>query len=57
MRVKIGNYVSWFGPYQLAELICFWARNQKDEHGLPTKPDYVHKFGEWLCYGSIEPEQ
>jgi len=57
MRVKIGKYTTWWGPYQLAEVICFWARDKKDEHGLPDKPDYVHKFGEWLAHGSIEPDQ
>lgn len=56
MRVKIGPYVRWFGPYQLAETICFWAKEEKDEHGFPKTPDWVHKFGEWLAHGSIEPE-
>ena len=23
---------------------------------MKSKPDYVHKFGEWLAHGSIEPE-
>ena len=56
MKVRIGPYRSWFGPYQLAELLCFWARKEKDEYGLPKKPDWVHRFGEWLAHGSIEPE-
>jgi len=56
MKVKIGKYKNWFGPYQLAELICFWVPNKKDEHGFSDKPDWVHKFGEWLAHGSIEPE-
>lgn len=55
MKVKIGPYTSWFGPYQLAELLCFWAKPTKDEYGFPKKPDWVHKFGEWLAHGSIEP--
>ena len=50
MRVKIGNYKNFFGPYQLAEVLCFWTRNTRE------KPDYVEKFGEWLAYGSIEPD-
>ena len=56
MKVKIGPFTRWFGPYQLAELLCFWAKKEKDEYGFPQKPDWVHNFGEWLAYGSIEPE-
>lgn len=56
MRVYIGPYKSWFGPYQLAEALCFWAKTKPDENGMPSKPDWVHSFGEWLAYGEIEPE-
>ena len=56
MRVKIGNYTSWFGPYQLASALCFWAKDEVDEHGLKDKPDWVHDFGEWLAYGSVAPD-
>jgi hypothetical protein len=56
MKVKIGNYTSWFGPYQLAEKLMFWVPKEKDEHGFPHTADRVHKFGEWLAHGSIEPE-
>ena len=56
MRVRIGKYPGWFGPYQLAEKICFWAREERDEYGFPKTPDWVHNFGEWLAHGSVEPE-
>lgn len=56
MKVKIGPYRSWFGPYQLAEKLMFWVPKQKDEYGFPCTADRVHKFGEWLAHGSIEPE-
>lgn len=56
MRVRIGKYPDYFGPYQLAEFLCFWAKEEKDEYGFPKKPDWVHNFGEWLAHGSIEPE-
>jgi hypothetical protein len=56
MKVKIGNYTSWFGPYQLAEKLMFWVPKEKDEHGFPHTADRVHKFGEWLAHGSIESE-
>ena len=57
MKVKIGPYKNWFGPYQLAELLCFWAKETVvDEYGMKSKPDYVHHFGEWLAHGSVWPE-
>lgn len=56
MRVRIGPYKSWFGPYQLAEKIMFWVPKEKDEYGFPHTADRVHRFGEWLAYGSNHPE-
>lgn len=56
MKVKIGPYKNWFGPYQLAEKIMFWVPKEKDEYGYPHTADRVHKFGEWLAYGSVRPE-
>jgi hypothetical protein len=52
MKVYIGPYKNWFGPYQLAELICFWAKKEKDEFGFEREPDWVHNFGHWLATGS-----
>ena len=52
MKVEIGPYSNWFGPHQLAEKICFWAKkNVADECGFKDYPDYVFKLGEWLAYG------
>lgn len=52
MKVYIGPYENWFGPHQLAEKLCFWARkNVVDEYGMRDYPEYVFKFGEWLAYG------
>ena len=56
MKVNIGQYKSWFGPYQLAEAICFWVKNVPDESGIPGKPKWVHQFGDLLAYGSISRE-
>jgi len=56
MKVNIGPYKNWFGPYQLAEKLCFWAKPVKDEWGFEDKPDWVHKFGEWLAHGSVLPD-
>ena len=56
MKVNIGPYTNWFGPYQLAELLCFWAKPVKDEWGIESKPNWVHNFGEWLAHGSVLPD-
>jgi hypothetical protein len=56
VKIYIGPYKNWFGPYQLAEKLCFWARPVKDKYGIESKPDWVHDFGEWLAHGSVEPE-
>ena len=48
MKIKIGPYNSWVGPYQIAEALCFWVKPVKDEHGFKSKPDWVHEFGRWL---------
>jgi len=52
MKVKIGPYVNWVGPYQIASAICFWAKPVKDEYGIKSKPDWVHDFGTWLAENS-----
>lgn len=44
MKVHIGNYVSWVGPYQIAEKILFWKDKYED--------DSVHNFGKWLATDS-----
>lgn len=56
MKVKIGPYKNWFGPYQLADTLCWWVRRVPDEDGFLEKPRWVHLFGEWLAHGSIEPD-
>lgn len=48
MKVVIGPYKNWIGPYQIANALCFWAKPVKDECGFDSKPDWVHDFGTWL---------
>ena len=43
MKIYIGPYTSWIGPYQIAEKILFWL--DKDD-------DLVFKFAKWLSHGS-----
>jgi hypothetical protein len=52
MKIKIGPYKSWFGPYQLADLLCFWAPKVRDKYGFRDNPYWVHTFGEWLAHGN-----
>jgi len=54
MKVKIGKYRSFFGPYQLAEVLCFWAKKEKDEYGFKRNSDFVHRLGNFLSHGSFE---
>ena len=51
MKVKIGNYPDWIGPYQIAEKLCFWVKDVEGEYGIKSKPDWVHDFGEFLAHG------
>lgn len=43
MKVYIGKYPSWCGPYQLASKILFWKDSNSDE---------IDKLGDWLAHGS-----
>lgn len=49
MKVKIGPYPNWWGPYQIAEALCWWAKPVAGEYGIKSKPDWVHEFGTWLA--------
>jgi hypothetical protein len=44
MKVKLGPYQSWIGPYQIAEKIFFWV-DKYEESSWATR---CNKFGEWL---------
>ena len=48
MKINIGPYTNYFGPYQLAELLCFWVDRVEDDYGVERFPDWVGDFGEWL---------
>ena len=43
MKINIGKYTDFIGPYQIAEKILFWK--DKDDG------DTVHNFGTWLAGG------
>lgn len=46
MKVVIGPYKNWIGPYQIADAIFFWQDKHSD-----TCPwaDRAHRFGTWLA--------
>jgi hypothetical protein len=51
MKIRIGPYKNWIGPFQIASALCFWAKKEKDEYGFKSEPDWVHNFGTWLAGG------
>jgi hypothetical protein len=55
MKVKLRKSIDWFGPYQLAEVLCFWAKKDYDEYGFPHTADWVHNFGEKLSNTWVYP--
>lgn len=46
MKVVIGPYKSWIGPYQIADAVFWWQDKYSD-----TCPwaDRAHRFGTWLA--------
>jgi hypothetical protein len=50
MKVVIGPYRNWIGPYQIAEMLCWWVPKKHDSQDIVArKPDWVHDFGTWLA--------
>jgi len=45
MKVVIGPYKSWIGPYQIADKIFFWQDKYSD---TCVWADRAHRFGTWL---------
>lgn len=48
MKVHIGKYVDWTGPFQIAEALFFWVPKVKDEFGYDVFPEWVFDIGEKL---------
>lgn len=55
MKVYMGNYKRYIGPYQIADMLCFWAPKVKDQYGLKRSRDWVHNFGTWLAGDDSRP--
>jgi hypothetical protein len=45
MKIKIGKYPRWIGPYQIADMIFFWQKKHEDCKWA----NHAHKFGTWLA--------
>lgn len=52
MYVKIGRYVNWVGPFQIADAVFFWCRKYPSDK-MRSRLDYrlKDKLGEFLAYG------
>ncbi len=49
MKVYMGKYKNYLGPYQLAEKICFWAKKDLIE----GNPKYVQNLGQIFAHGKV----
>ena len=45
MKVIIGPYKRWIGPYQLADMVFWWQKKYDDDC---VWADRAHRFGTWL---------
>jgi hypothetical protein len=50
MKIKIGPYKNWFGPYQLAELLKYvgFKEDTTDKIGKYLSTTFVRSFLEWI---------
>ena len=48
MRVYIGPYVTWWGPYQIAGLVPFLSKDTKNRLGEWLSETWVGDFLEWV---------
>ena len=53
MKVKIGPYVKWWGPYQLAELIPFISKDTTKKIGDWLAKTWVNDLCEW-SYSKVQ---
>lgn len=49
MKVYIGPFREWIGPYQIAEKLLFWVDKYRDDYTDNPGYNKVHRFGEWLA--------
>lgn len=51
MKVNLGPYLRWIGPYQIADMVFFWVEQYPEPLDKNNRWDYkLHdRFGEWLA--------
>lgn len=52
MKVKIGPFKNWIGPYHIAEILLFWVPKYKNNNRFEYSEAYdryVNRLGEWLA--------
>lgn len=51
MKVYLGKYLNYLGPYQIADKIFFWIEKYPDDEAVFDRWDYkLHdRFGDWLA--------
>jgi hypothetical protein len=47
MKVYIGPYKDWFGPYQMADRVFFWLEKHPDDPVM-AKYEYIYRLHDWL---------
>lgn len=56
MKVYIGPYTKWLGPYQLAEKILFWKDKYHTDYATAEKhSEQIHALGKWLSGTDEKP--
>lgn len=50
MKVNIGPYINWIGPYQIADKVFFWCKKYPElqENGSRLKNRWDYRTKEWL---------
>lgn len=48
MRVKIGPYIDWIGPYQIADKIPFISEKRAEKIGDWIAKTWINDFCEWI---------
>ena len=55
VKVKIGKYKNYLGPYQIADKIFFWQKKYPEDESISNRWDYKIKdsFADWLANTKI----
>lgn len=48
MKVVIGPYKNWVGPYQIADAVFGWPKKYVDDNDMTWRHRYSEKLGDWL---------